>query len=207
MTGAGSEQVPARDEAEATRSLAEQLRSGLQRLAEAVVVITSSYQNTRYAMAATAVSELSLDPPSMLAVVNRSASLFAPLAAGADFAINILHYSHEPLARLCSSAVKGEGRFADNAWTSGLLGVPMLVGAQSAIVCRNVQHYLHGTHGVFIGNVVNVQVAGDADPLVYLAGRFGRVGDAGGTATRDGRAPSSPRRGSSSSGGGAATSS
>ena len=59
------------------------LRHALRRLAKAVVVITSADASARYAMAATAVSELSFEPPSMLVCVNRTASLYPPLAAQA----------------------------------------------------------------------------------------------------------------------------
>ena len=59
------------------------LREGLRRLAKAVVVITCQHGGERFAMTATAVSELSMDPPSLLICVNRSASLHAPLSAKA----------------------------------------------------------------------------------------------------------------------------
>ena len=91
----------------------EDLRQALRRLAKAVVVITAWHEGSRYAMAATAVSELSFDPPSLLICVNRSASLHAPLSAGAPFAVNILHHGQEHIAARCSGAIKGEERFGE----------------------------------------------------------------------------------------------
>src|ERR1044072_3155873 len=88
------------------------LREGLRRLAKAVVVITCQHEGARFAMTATAVSELSMDPPSLLICVNRSASLHAPLAAKAGFCVNVLHHSHTDISALCSGKEKREARFA-----------------------------------------------------------------------------------------------
>lgn len=151
------------------------LKQALRRLAKAVVVITSADEEGRYAMAATAVSELSFDPPSMLACVNRSASLYPILQAGAPFAINILHHSHVSVAERCAGKVKGEARFEEGDWVSTDLGVPRLADAQASIICRNVERFDHGTHGIFIGNVEEVFIEGVPEPLVYVDGRFTRT--------------------------------
>ena len=94
------------------------VRHALRRLAKAVAILTCQHEGVRYAMAATAVSEVSMDPPSMLICVNQSASLYAPLRAGADFCINILHQSHEDISRLCSASPRGEARFAKGRWSA-----------------------------------------------------------------------------------------
>ncbi|WP_174299582.1 flavin reductase family protein [Caulobacter sp. S45] len=157
------------------------LKQALRRLAKAVVVITSRYEGRRYAMAATAVSELSFDPPSMLICVNRTASLYAPLAGGAPFAINILHHSQSDIAAICAGRLKGEARFATGDWPETDLAVPRLGAAQASIVCRNVKQVDYGTHGIFIGDVVEVYMEGLAEPLVYVDGRYTRAMDADAT--------------------------
>ncbi len=154
--------------------LAEQTKQALRRLAKAVVVITASHHDRRYAMAATAVNELSMDPPSMLVCVNRSASLYAPLAAGADFCINILHCDQEAISRACSGATKGEARFAVGAW-GAIHSVPVLLDGQASIVCKNETRVCYGTHEVFLGPVVAVRLHGEVMPLVYLDGRYTRA--------------------------------
>jgi flavin reductase (DIM6/NTAB) family NADH-FMN oxidoreductase RutF len=137
-----------------------------------VVVVTSLHENRRFAMTATAVSELSFDPPSMLICVNRSASVHPALAAGAPFGINILHQSHRDIAGLCAGQEKSERRFELGDWREGALGVPRLEGAQASIFCRNSRHVEYGTHGIFIGDVIEVHLGGSPDPLIYLNGGF-----------------------------------
>ncbi|WP_310227704.1 flavin reductase family protein [Sphingobium xenophagum] len=148
------------------------MRDALRRLAKAVVVITCRYDGKRYAMAATAVSELSLDPPSMLVCVNRHASLFQALASGSDFAINILHSSHAAISAACGGKLKGEERFEVGNWTAGPDGLPFLSDAQASFICINARQIDHGTHAIFIGDVREVRAEGVVDPLIYVDGRY-----------------------------------
>lgn len=148
------------------------LRAGLRRLAKAVVVITSRHEGRRYAMAATAVSELSMAPPSLLVCVNKSASISVPLGAGADFAINILNSSHQAVSTLCSGKVKGEERFALGSWTTGALDLPIIEDAQAVFHCRSVDTFSYGTHDILIGEVVETRTYGAVDPLVYVDGSY-----------------------------------
>lgn len=153
----------------------EQYRQALRRLAKAVVVITSFDGDSRYAMAATAVSELSFEPPSLLICVNRLASLYPVLAAKSPFAVNILSQDHADLAALCSSAIKGEARFETAAWRMSSVNVPILSDAQASISCSNERQIDYGSHSIFIGNVQDVSLKEGIDPLVYMDGAYGRV--------------------------------
>jgi len=151
------------------------LREGLRRLAKAVVVITCRHAGARYAMTATAVSELSMDPPSLLICVNRTASLHAPLAAKAGFCVNILHRSHADISALCAGKEKGEARFTLGRWHDEEGGIPYLADAQASFMCRHEQSLNYGTHSVVIGLVEKVLIHGSVDPLVYVNGTYSRV--------------------------------
>jgi flavin reductase (DIM6/NTAB) family NADH-FMN oxidoreductase RutF len=137
--------------------------------------VTCKQAGVRYAMAATAVSEVSLDPPSMLVCVNRSASMHAPLSAGAEFCINILHASHERISILCGGSVKGEARFANGNWLQSEPGVPYLGDAQASFFCRTETSMTYGSHAIFIGRVTRAISKPDVDPLIFCAGRYSRV--------------------------------
>ncbi|MBC2776655.1 flavin reductase family protein [Parasphingopyxis marina] len=158
-------------------TVAEALRDGLRRLAKAVVVITCRHEGQRYAMAATAVSELSMDPPSLLICVNRSASLYAPLSEGADFCVNILHSDHSEISTACSGKEKGEARFAFGNWGGAPDGCPVLADAQASFLCRNDKAFDYGTHHIVIGQVEEVAVNGSVSPLIYVDGRYARIGN------------------------------
>jgi len=160
---------------QAGQSLADAMRLGLRRLGKAVVVVTCWHEEKRWAMTATAVSELSMDPPSLLVCVNRSASMFGPLTAGANFCVNILHADQLAISKACSGAVKGEARFREGRWDSGACGTPYLRDAQASFLCDHETHMEYGTHVIVIGAVREVHTHGDADPLIYLDGRYTRA--------------------------------
>ena len=159
----------------AVPNVADQLRLGLRRLGKAVVVITAWHDERRWAMTATAVSELSMDPPSLLVCVNKNASLHGPLTAGASFCVNILHCDQLAVSNACSGKLKGEARFEQGEWGAGEDGTPYLRDAQASFSCRYEKHVEHGTHAVVIGEVLSVDVAGDVDPLIYLDGGYARA--------------------------------
>ena len=170
--GAGGQPVSNGNE---QREVAEGLKQALRRLAKAVAIVTASEGELRLAMCATAVCEVSLDPPSMLVCVNRSASLYPLLARGVSFAINILDVSQANIATCCGGAVKGEARFQVGSWYGSEKGVPLLAGAQACIMCDLDRKIDYGTHGIFIGKVLGVVLSGQPDPLVYVDGRYTRV--------------------------------
>jgi flavin reductase (DIM6/NTAB) family NADH-FMN oxidoreductase RutF len=158
---------------QSTPEIAQALRIGLRGLAKAVTVISCCHGSRRYAMTATAVNELSMDPPSMLICVNKSASLFLPLNEGAHFAINVLQASQAEIGAHCSVKARGEDRFALGSWRNSELGPLYLQEAQSSFICRNVSKVEFGTHGIFVGQVEQVYMREANDPLVYMDGRYG----------------------------------
>ena len=158
-----------------TPTIAEQLRAGLRRLGKAVVVITCWHEGRRWAMTATAVSELSMEPPSLLVCVNKSASLHGPLTAKANFCVNILHADHAHVSQACSGKAKGEERFSEGAWDAASDGTPYLRDAQASFFCTHETHVEYGTHAVVIGAVTEVSWSANVDPLIYLDGGYARA--------------------------------
>jgi flavin reductase (DIM6/NTAB) family NADH-FMN oxidoreductase RutF len=152
--------------------LADLTRQGLRQLARSVSVITLAWEGRRLAMAATAVEGLSLDPPAMLICVNRSASLAAPLLAGAGFCINLLGLSHRALPAQCSSPNQGEARFETGRWTTTPCGQPRLGDAAASFLCANERQVEYGTHLIVIGRVREVTIAEGSEPLVYAHGAY-----------------------------------
>ncbi|MGN7871187.1 flavin reductase family protein [Paracoccus sp. 22332] len=152
-------------------TLAENMRVALRRLAQTVAVISTRHENRRIAMAATAVNSLSLDPPAMMVAVNRTASIYPALSAGGRFCINILADGQRAVARACGGALKGEDRFGVGTWLDRE-GVPVLEGAQARLLCRQDGFMTYGSHGVFIGRVLSVEMSDEIAPLIYADGRF-----------------------------------
>ncbi|GIX22341.1 MAG: flavin oxidoreductase [Gammaproteobacteria bacterium] len=163
--------LPRRDD---DRELADALRLAMRRMAASVCVITTRDEAGRgWAMTATAVTSLSMDPPTMLACINHRSMVLAPIRGGAPFCINVLEAGQRAIAEQCSRAeLKTEG-FLDRApWVRGAFELPYLPEAQAAIFCQTERTIAHSTHDIVIGRVAAVQRHGEVAPLVYLDSRY-----------------------------------
>jgi flavin reductase (DIM6/NTAB) family NADH-FMN oxidoreductase RutF len=150
------------------------LRKAMRRMAASVVVVSARQDGMRFAMSASAVTSLSIDPPSLLVCVNEAASIFPVLMARNDFAINVLSTVHKALSVACSGAQKGEARFALGQWTDDSeTNVPYIVDSQASLICAVDIIQRYGTHGIFVGRVKRVALHGEIRPLIYVDGRYG----------------------------------
>src|SRR5689334_6673403 len=107
------------------------MRAAMRRLAGGVAIISTLYEGRPLAMTATAVSSLSLEPPSLLVCINRGAGAFAALAEGARFCVNLLGRRQAELARLCGRPGEGEARFGVQGWMRDETGLPYLADGQA----------------------------------------------------------------------------
>ena len=141
---------------------------------KSVATITTLYEGQRFAMVASTVDSLSLDPPSLLVCVNRTTSIFPALAARIPFCVNLLAEHHHTLAQHCAKT-SGEERFAKGDWLTHVNGVPYLADAQSNIFCKQDGHIDYGSHGIFIGRIADVVTSRNVEPLVYADGRYAKI--------------------------------
>ena len=152
--------------------LSNDFKQAMRRVASTVNVITVCVGGEPMGITATAMSSLSLDPPSLLICINRTASLHSPLEDVSHFCVNVLHRSQEEIGRMFADKSRRELRFATG-WQVDCARPPQLADAQAAILCRRIRHFPYGTHSIFIGEVEEVAVREDVDPLLYVDGRYG----------------------------------
>lgn len=142
--------------------------------ASGVTVITTTVDGELFGTTASAVSSLSMEPPMMLACLNRSSSTHDAVVKAGYFGINILAEEQGDLAMKFGR--KGADKFDGVAVTvSGHGGVPMIDGALAQIVCRVEETPTGGTHTVFLGLVQEASAREGAAPLAYYRGTFGRL--------------------------------
>ena len=151
--------------------LTDDFRQAMRRVASTVNVITVCVGGEPMGITATAMSSLSLDPPSLLICINRTASLHSPLEDVSHFCVNVLHRSQEEIARMFADRSQQALRFVSG-WEVDCNRPPRLADAQAAILCRRIRHFPYGTHSIFVGEVEEVKVRGDVDPLLYVDGRY-----------------------------------
>jgi flavin reductase (DIM6/NTAB) family NADH-FMN oxidoreductase RutF len=157
-------------------SISEELRASfklaMRRFPAAVSVITAADENRRHGMTATAVTSLSLDPPSLIVCINRETLLHDIMQLGRRFCVNLLRRDQAGLSSAFSGAVAPEARFSVGNWYASTDGVSYLAEAQANIFCRKVAAVPYGTHTIFIGEADAVNVHDPIEPLIYQDAQY-----------------------------------
>ncbi|NQE49974.1 flavin reductase family protein [Herbaspirillum rubrisubalbicans] len=148
-------------------------RQAMRRMSSTVTVVTATDGQRRHGMTMTAVSSLSMDPPALLACVNRSTYLADILISARHFCINVLRHDQVAVSSAFSGALSSQERFAVGSWATHTVGVDLLEAAQANMVCGKTAVFPYGSHLIVIGNVIDViqaEPAATADeirPLLY----------------------------------------
>lgn len=140
--------------------------------ATGVTVVTAHHNGEIYGMTANAVTSLSLNPPLVLAAVDKSAVMHGALTASRHFALNILSDTQEHLSR--RFAQRGPKEVNDLTWITSASGAPILADALAWVDCRLAEILPGGDHDIFIGEIL----AGDSRdgaPLLYFCGKYRRL--------------------------------
>jgi flavin reductase (DIM6/NTAB) family NADH-FMN oxidoreductase RutF len=146
-------------------------RDAMRRVASTVNVISICVEGRPMGITATAVSPISMDPPSLLVCINQASTVHAPMGGMTHFCVNVLHGAQEEIARMFADRSQHAIRFASG-WQIDCAPAPRLIEAQAAIMCRRIDSHSFGTHSIFIGVVEEVTMREDVHPLVYLNGKY-----------------------------------
>jgi flavin reductase (DIM6/NTAB) family NADH-FMN oxidoreductase RutF len=149
-------------------------RSAMRHLAGGVSVITAGRGKDITGMTVTSVSSLSVDPPTLIVSINRESSSWPLLKRHGFFGVNLLAADQLDVAERFTGkgGLKGADRFAGAQWTTLVSGVPLLVGALSAIDCEAEDIIERHSHAVVVGRVLDIQTSPRTAALAYWQGRY-----------------------------------
>lgn len=156
---------------ESDPGLADGFRQAMRRVASTVNVISLCVDGEAMGITATAVSPISMDPPSLLVCINRAASVHGSMGDVTHFCVNVLHRDQESVAAMFADRRFHAERFTGG-WENDCISPPRLIDAQASILCRRIDLHQFGTHSIFIALVEEVRVREEIDPLVYLDGSY-----------------------------------
>ncbi len=152
--------------------LQDQMKQAMGRLGASVTVVTSHDGSRKYAMTATAVTSLTLNPPALLVCVNQINGLHHALTGGHGFCVNILYDDQQDVSDICAGQEKGEDKFNLGDWQAGYDRIPYLEDAQASIFCDLDDAHVYGSHSIFIGKVKRIITREEISPLMFLAGKY-----------------------------------
>jgi flavin reductase (NADH)/flavin reductase len=151
-------------------------RAAMRQVAGAVTVVTTrSVDGEPRGVTATAVCSLTVEPPSVIACINRDTWVGQIAPESGNFCVNVLAKAQQPVAETFAgrSALAGAERFQVGDWQDADTGAPVLDGAIASFDCELEKAVDFATHVVLIGRVRRtVSDNPDAEPLVYVGGAF-----------------------------------
>lgn len=149
-------------------------RNAMRQLTGGVSVITAGRGIDISGMTVTSVSSLSVDPPTLIVSINRSASSWPLLKRYGFFGVNILTSDQTDIAERFTGkgGLKGADRFNGVGWTTRASGVPLLAGALAAIDCEVEEVVERHSHAIVIGRVLDVVTSERTAALAYWQGQY-----------------------------------
>jgi flavin reductase (DIM6/NTAB) family NADH-FMN oxidoreductase RutF/DNA-binding IclR family transcriptional regulator len=123
-------------------------------------------------MAVGSFSSVSLDPPLVAFMPDKSSSSWPKFRDSGAFCVNILGAEQESVCR--AFAMKGGDKFAELGWHPASSGSPVLDGALAWIDCDIDVVHEAGDHYIVIGLVRELDIGTPALPLVFFQGGYGR---------------------------------
>jgi len=151
-------------------------RAVIGHLPTGVTVVTASGPEGPSGLTANAVSSLSLDPPLMLACLDRGSRTLRAVEAAGRFGVNVLAADQAELARAFATKREMHEKWDGVAW-SDRAGAPALDGTVVWAACELRDVLGGGDHVIVTGSVLDVAAA-DADPLLFFRGDYLGLGEA-----------------------------
>jgi len=148
----------------------QRFRQVFSHLPTGVTVVTATLEGAPVGMAANSVTSVSLQPPLLLICPARSSTTWPSLRQAGGFCVNVLAHGHEHVSR--RFAASGIDRFEGVAWHPRE-GGPALDEAIAWIDCEIEAEHEAGDHTVVIARVLDLDVSGGYQPLVFFGGRYG----------------------------------
>jgi len=152
---------------------ARHLRSCLSRFVTGVAVVSYRAEGELRGLTVNSFTSVSMDPPLILVSLARNARAAEHLSE-VPFTINVLKASQFDVAMQFAGRPR-EGLRVDWLDEEPELA-PVLKGALATFRCLPWHTYDGGDHVLQIGQVVDAEVIGDEEPLLFDRGRFAMVG-------------------------------
>jgi flavin reductase (DIM6/NTAB) family NADH-FMN oxidoreductase RutF len=129
------------------------LLENMARMTYGIYVLTTRHGETVNGMIASWVSQVSYDPPLIMAAVHPNRYSHELLEKSGHFALHILDRGQTDLLARFKGPDPGE-KLAGIAWREGKTGCPVLADCIGSLECRITRTLAPGNHTLFIGEVV-----------------------------------------------------
>ena len=152
-------------------SIQDNFRLAMRRYIYSVSIMSNKDdQDLLNAITVSSVTSISMDPPSLLICINKSARIHDTLKIGSQFCINLLNKDQEDLSNICSDEDSYDERFKDKNWDTK--EIPFLTNAQANIFCKVDKLTSYHTHTIVVGLVEDANHSDEISTLTYVDGKY-----------------------------------
>jgi flavin reductase (DIM6/NTAB) family NADH-FMN oxidoreductase RutF len=148
----------------------DQFRAALGAYATGVTVVTAIGENGPSGATANAVTSLSLDPPMMLACLDRGSRTLTSVRGQGRFGVNALAAGQEELARRFAGKGDEAEKWESVEWSESE-ELPRLAGALMWVACELRDLIDGGDHLILTGNVLAAE-SREGQPLLFHRGAY-----------------------------------
>ena len=124
------------------------------------------------AMVVGSFTSVSLDPPLVAFLPDRSSTSWPKIERSGKFCVNVLGSHQEDLCRRFSA--RGSDKFAGLDYRQSTLGSPVLDDIVAWIDCTLHDVYEAGDHLIVLGRVRELDVERAEQPLLFFRGKYGK---------------------------------
>lgn len=147
-------------------------RNTLASMASSAGVVTSRLGIERLGRTVTSVFSLEVEPPAILASIDMMSPMVDHVVKTGGFSFALLAQGQDAVADAFAGRGNPERRFDSGQWQSWKSGHPRLSGAVASMDCALLGAIETGTHVLFAGGVVDLDLTADRSPLIWHDRRY-----------------------------------
>ncbi|WP_227937786.1 flavin reductase family protein [Alkalihalobacillus deserti] len=143
-------------------------RNAMGKFATGVTVITTEIDGEVHGMTANAFMSVSLDPKLVVVSIGEKARILNKIRLSNKFTVNTLAADQQEVSMIFAGQLKEH----DEVSFDRLDGQAVIPGALAQVSCEVSAEHVEGDHTLFIGNVTDIHLEDDSEPLVFYSGRY-----------------------------------
>ncbi|MCD9187038.1 MAG: flavin reductase family protein [Pyrinomonadaceae bacterium] len=153
----------------------EEFRAALGRFASGVTVVTTKDDSGKlFGITVSAFCSVSLEPPLILACIEKRAGSHHAFQQSKAFVVNILREDQQAVSNHFASHL--EDKFVNVEYDTGIGNLPVLRNCLANLECRLHDSYESGDHTIFIGQIEKATVS-EENPLIYWHSKYRELKD------------------------------
>jgi flavin reductase (NADH)/cob(II)yrinic acid a,c-diamide reductase len=155
----------------------EALRAVMRHWATGVAVLAARAGEQVHGMTVNSFASVSLEPPLIMVSVERAVRTHGLVERARAFALSILGEGQEAVSdRFAGRDSEHENRFEGLTTFTAVTGAPLLRPNLGYLDCVVTDAHAHGTHTIFVAEVVAAKMETGENPLLYFNRGYRRLG-------------------------------